>query len=209
MRSDRASETVKAGPTNVMATLVLGALILTLSASGPGAAAAGESTVTVRIQTLAVSPQDGVLWIGTAAGLLKSGDQGRTLSPVALPTKAGAAEVTAVGVSPRAPWVVYVATAGEGIFRSEDGGAKWVAASGGLDALDVRGLAIAPNDGRLHAQVRGKGLFRSMDGARTWARVDNGPAGTLHTLASVNISTGMGGIFLYAATDQGLVRGPD
>ena len=53
-------------------------------------------------------------------------------------------------------------------------------------------------------------LFRSsMDGARSWERVDDGPTGTMYTLASVNIPTGMGGIFLYAATDQGLVKGPD
>jgi len=31
----------------------------------------------------------------------------------------------------------------------------------------------------------------------------------MHALASVNIPTGMGGIFLYAATDHGLLRGAD
>jgi hypothetical protein len=82
-------------------------------------------------------------------------------------------------------------------------------ANTGLDGLDVLGLAVAPNDGRLHAQVRGKGLYRSFDGARTWERVDPGPKGTLSHLASVNVSTGMGGTFLDATTDQGLVRGPD
>ena len=57
--------------------------------------------------------------------------------------------------------------------------------------------------------VAQSGTTWSFDGARAWARVDDGPKGTMHHLASVNVSTGMGGIFLYAVTDQGLVRGPD
>lgn len=183
--------------------LALGTVILTLVVSPLATAEPG------RITTLALSPQDGTLWVGTAQGLFRSGDQGRTLTPVTLPGAATSREVTAVAVAPASSKAVYVATAGEGIFRSEDGGRTWAAANQGLDALDVRGLALSPTDGRLHAQVRGKGLFRSSNGARTWERVDNGPAGVLYTLASVNISTGMGGIFLYAATEQGLVRGPD
>lgn len=209
MVSDNARRTRKAGATCLAATLVLGALVLALGASGSVAAGADEGAATARITTLAVNPQGGTLWVGTARGLFRSGDQGRTLASVSLPAKARAAEVTAVAVEPRYALAVYAATAGQGIFRSEDGGKRWMAANSGLDGLDIRGLAIAPNDGRLHAQVQGKGLFRSFDGGRAWERVDNGPAGTMHTLASVNIDTGMGGIFLYAATDQGLVRGPD
>ncbi len=192
----------------LVATLVFGSL-QALAVSAPVEASAGESGATARITTLALSPQDGALWIGTAQGLYRSADQGRTRALVILPAKASPTEVTGVAVGPRSPWTVYAATAGEGLFKSEDGGKSWVPANSGLDGLDIRGLAVAPNDGRLHAQVRGKGLFRSMDSARSWGRVDNGPAGAMYTLASVNVPTGMGGIFLYAATDQGLLRGPD
>ncbi len=189
--------------------LALAAIALPLSVGWPIVAGAQASPVVGRITALAVSPHDGVLWVGTGQGLRKSADEGRTLQEVALPATATAAGITAVAVDPRTPLVVYVVTGGAGIFRSEDLGGSWTAANAGLDGLDVRGLAVAPNDGRLHAQVRGKGLYRSFDGARGWERVDDGPKGTLHHLASVNLSTGMGGIFLYAATDQGLVRGPD
>ena len=190
-------------------TRAVAAVILTLSVGWPVVAGAQESPATGRITALAVSPHDGALWVATGQGLRKSGDQGRTLQGVALPATATTAGITAVAVDPRTPGVVYVATGGAGMFRSEDLGASWSAANAGLGGLDVRGLAVAPNDGRLHAQVRGKGLYRSFDGARGWEWVDDGPKGTMHTLASVNLSTGMGGIFLYAATDQGLVRGPD
>ena len=190
-------------------TLAVAAAIPVLYVGWPVATGAQEHPAIGRITALAVSAHDGALWVATGQGLRKSGDQGRTLQGVALPATATAAGITAVAVDPRTPRVVYVATGGAGVFRSEDLGARWSAANTGLDGLDVRGLAVAPNDGRLHAQVRGKGLYRSFDGARAWERVDDGPKGTMHTLASVNISTGMGGIFLYAATDQGLVRGPD
>jgi photosystem II stability/assembly factor-like uncharacterized protein len=183
--------------------------LLTLSAVWPVVAGAQGSPAPGPVTALAATPHDGTLWVATGQALRRSGDQGRTLQGVALPAKATAARISAVAVDPRMPRVVYVATGGAGIFRSEDLGATWTAANTGLDGLDVRGLAVAPNDGRLHAQVHGKGLYRSFDGARAWERVDNGPKGTMHHLASVNISTGMGGIFLYAATDQGLVRGPD
>jgi len=183
--------------------LTLGAVVLALVVSPLALAGPGQITA------LAVSPRDGMRWIGTPQGLFRSGDEGRTLTPVALPGPAASPEVTAVALESRARRAIYVATSGEGIFKSEDGGKTWAAANQGLAGLDVRGLAISPADGRLHAQVVGRGLFRSFDGAHIWERVDNGPAGVLHTLASVNISTGMGGIFLYAATDRGLVRGPD
>lgn len=179
------------------------ALLLGLALGPWPAVAAGPA----RITSLALNPSDGTLWVGTAGGLLRSADQGRTLTPVPLPGQATG--ISAVAVAPRPPGTVYVATGGAGVFRSEDGGTSWAAANTGLDGLDIRGLAVAPIDGRLHAQVQGKGLFRSFDGGRSWERVDDGPKGTLYTLASVNIPTGMGGIFLYAATHQGLVRGPD
>ena len=42
-----------------------------------------------------------------------------------------------------------------------------------------------------------------------WTRVDDGPGGEVKVLASVNIPTGMGGIWLYAGTAEGLQRNPD
>ena len=199
-----------------LTTFVFAALLQAISAGGPVVAGAGEGPATAPITALAVNSQDGTLWIGTPRGLLRSADQGRTVTSVVLPTKVPAAEVTAVAVEFRSPWAVYVATGGEGIFKSEDGGKSWAAVNSGLAGLNARALALAPNDGRLHAQVRDEGLFVSKDGARSWKRaagmsggLANGPAGTMSTLASVNMSNGMGGIFLYAATDQGLAKGPD
>ena len=183
--------------------LVVAVLVLFLGPAGSALADPGAITA------LAVSPGDGLLWVGAAEGLLRSADRGRTLRPVALPITMRALEITAVGRAPGAHGTVYVATGGEGVFRSEDEGTIWVASNVGLGALDVRGLAVSPRDGRLYAQVPGKGLYRSVNGAEQWHWVDHGPVGALHALASVNMPSGMGGIYLYAATGEGLLRNPD
>ena len=74
-------------------------------------------------------------------------------------------------------------------------------------------LKIDPNaPDKVHAAVRekGSGSYRTTTGAEGgWVRVDDGPVGETKALVSVNIPTGMGGIFLYAGTGEGLLRNPD
>jgi hypothetical protein len=108
--------------------------------------------------------------------------------------------------------VIYIGTHEAGVLKTTSGGKSWTAVSAGLRGLDVHGLAVDPNaPDKLHALVReqGAGLYRTTDGGQKWVRVDDGPAGETKILASVNIPTGMGGIFLYAGTGEGLQRAPD
>ena len=161
------------------------------------------------IRSLAVDPPGDVLFVAGGSGLSQSRDRGRTLTPVPLPPARGK-RVTAVVLDWGGGGPLYVATDGAGVLRSRDGGRTWEVASKGLESREVVGLALDPRARqKLHAMTRNKGLFRTEDGGESWERVDDGPAGTVYVLASVNISTGMGGIFLYAGADQGLFRGPD
>ena len=76
----------------------------------------------------------------------------------------------------------------------------------------MHGLAVDPNAAsKLHALVRdkGQGVYRTTNGGQKWVRVDDGPGGETKVLASVNLATGMGGIYLYAGTADGLQRNPD
>ena len=80
----------------------------------------------------------------------------------------------------------------------------------------MHGLAVDPNAAtKLHALVRDKnqgvyqGVDRTTNGGHKWVRVDDGPGGETRVLASVNLATGMGGIYLYAGTADGLQRNPD
>lgn len=84
-------------------------------------------------------------------------------------------------------------------------------ASDGLAGEATEAFAIAANDSKiLYVWVLGNGLYRSKDAAASWQRVDDGPTQQeIRSLASVGTTTGMGGIWLYAGLDTGIVRSPD
>lgn len=152
------------------------------------------------------------LWLGAHTGLYRSEDAGRTWRKVALPGGHHGPDVMTLAVHPSEPSIVYVGTHEAGVLKTVDGGKAWKAVNAGLGGVDVHGLAVDPNaPHKLYALVRDKapGLYRSTDNSGKWVRVDDGPAGETKVLASVNIPTGMGGIFLYAGTADGLQKSPD
>ena len=164
------------------------------------------------VHALAFDAAGHALWLGGHAGLFRSEDGGQSWTKVALPVRHEAVDVMAVTPHPRDANTVYIATHEAGVLKTTDGGRSWFEVNTGLRGHDVHGLAIDPNaPDKLHALVRdkGEGLYRSSNGGRNWARVDDGPGGETKILASVNLATGMGGIYLYAGTGEGLLRNPD
>ena len=173
----------------------------------PGGAASFE-----HIHALALDAEGRSLFLGAHTGLFRSEDGGRSWQKVALPTTHPHLDVMAIATDPKDPRVLYVGTHEAGVFKTTDGGATWTEVNTGLGGADVHGLAVDPNaPAKLHAAVRekGEGIYRTTDGGGKWVRVDDGPAGEVKVLASVNIPTGMGGIWLYAGTAEGLQRNPD
>jgi photosystem II stability/assembly factor-like uncharacterized protein len=152
------------------------------------------------------------LFLGAHTGFFRSEDGGRSWKTVPLSTKHSHLDVMAVTPDPRDPKTLYIGTHEAGVLKSTDGGVNWKEANNGLGGLDVHGIAIDPNmPFKLHAAVRekGDGTYRTTDQGGRWIRVDDGPQGEVKVLTSVNISTGMGGIFLYAGTSTGLQRSAD
>lgn len=194
-----------------MRTLGIFVGVLVIGAS-PLAFAAGEKHSFEHVHALAMDTEGRTLFLGAHTGLFRSEDGGRSWRKVALPATHAHLDVMAVTTDPRDPGTIYVGSHEAGVFRSRDGGTTWSDANAGLGGFDVHGLAIDPNSPqKLHAAVRekGEGIYRTMDGGKRWTRVDDGPGGEVKILASVNIPTGMGGIFLYAGTAEGLQRNPD
>ncbi len=163
------------------------------------------------VHALATGAEGRTLFLGAHTGLFRSDDGGRSWKKVALSAKQSGFDVMAVTPDPKEPKTIYVATHEAGVFKSTDGGTTWKEINTGLGGPDVHGLAIDPNDSKLHVLVRekGEGIYRSTNGGGKWTRVDDGPGGEVKVLTSVNIPTGMGGIFLYAGTAEGLQRSPD
>ncbi len=191
-------------------------LALVLLGVVPAVVLSGESgrpTPTFEhVHALAFNAAGGALWLGAHTGLYRSEDSGRTWQKVQVPVQGHGPDVMAIAAHPAEADLLYVGTHEAGVMRTANGGKTWVAVNTGLRGLDVHGLAIDPNvPAKLHALVRetGAGVYRTSDGGQKWVRVDDGPAGETKILASVNIPTGMGGIFLYAGTGEGLQRNPD
>jgi len=80
---------------------------------------------------------------------------------------------------------------------------------GGLPTGTVNGFAVDPSNANVMYVAMRDGIFRSTNGGQKWVRVDDGPGGETKVLTSVNLATGMGGIYLYAGTAEGLQRDPD
>ena len=164
------------------------------------------------VHAVAMDAEGRTLFLGAHTGLFRSDDRGRSWKKVEMSATRSGFDVMGVTPDPRDPKTIYVATHEAGVFKSTDGGTTWKEVNSGLGGPDVHGLAIDPNaPQKLHAAVRekGEGVYRTTDGGGKWTRVDDGPQGEVKVLTSVNISTGMGGIFLYGGTSTGLQRSPD
>ena len=201
-----AGEAMKSILLAMMAAGLIGAVGVALS---PGPAAASQDMD--HAHALVMVPGSHTLFLGTHNGILQSKDEGRTWVPVPLPGGPKGIDVMSLVADPSNPLVLYAGTHERGVLRSRDGGKTWEDVSIGLGGQDVHALSIDPNRPKvLHAWVVGKGLYRTTDGAVKWLRVDDGPENPeVKALTSVNIPTGMGGIFLYAGTATGLHRNPD
>lgn len=164
------------------------------------------------VHALTMAADGRSLFLGAHTGLFRSEDGGRTWKKVALSEKHPHLDVMTVTPNPKDFKTIYVGTHEAGIFKSTDGGSTWKQVNNGLGGMDANGLAVDPNNpSKLHVAIRdkGDGIYRTSDGGAKWTRVDDGPEGEVKVLKSVNISTGMGGIFLYAGTSTGLQKSPD
>lgn len=164
------------------------------------------------VHALALDSSGQSLFLGAHTGLFRSEDAGRNWKKVALSEKRSHLDVMTVTPDPQDPKTIYVGTHEAGVFKSTDGGMTWKQVNNGLGGMDAHGLAVDPNNpSKLHVVIRdkGDGIYRTTDGGAKWTRVDDGPEGEVKVMRSVNIPTGMGGIFLYAGTSTGLQRSPD
>ncbi len=156
----------------------------------------GSSAPVLSLLSSRYPQSDPTLFVGTADGLLKSEDGGRTFAPTSL-------QGTPVF---RLEWPgpALVTATGHGVLISSDGGAHFVGPGQGLPGGDVRALALSSFfavDPVLFAGVGQAGVFRSSDGGKTWVSVG---------LAGQRVGDLIWlGPFLYAATDGGLFRSED
>ena len=171
----------------------------------PGAARAVGGAADIRALAF-----DGDTLLAAGATLWTSPNGGGTWQERPAP-----APVTSIATHPARAGRVLVGMGQEGVAVSDDGGTSWSARDAGLAAGEVTALAVAAgNPDMLYATVRDDGLWKSEDAGKTWSFVMDRPwlneaERDPLTLASVDLETGMGGIWIYAGTEKGLTRVPD
>ena len=90
-------------------------------------------------------------------------------------------EARQIASDPRNPQTVYALLAARGIFRSEDGGARWHALGKGTFPTRGRFLtfAVSASNGSLVYVGTDRGMYRSDDNGETWLAANEGlPPGT-------------------------------
>jgi photosystem II stability/assembly factor-like uncharacterized protein len=133
-----------------------------------------------------IPDQPDTYYFGAAGGgVWKTTDSGRTWQPI---FDQGPSVIGALAIAPSNPNVIYVGTgqvttrydmgAGEGVFKSTDGGATWT--SIGLQAtrhigsiwVDPRNpdIVLVAAFGHMFGPNPERGVFRSVDGGKTWTK---------------------------------------
>ncbi|WP_235191367.1 sialidase family protein [Palleronia rufa] len=153
---------------------------------------------------------DGDALLSAGGTLSTSTDGGATWSERALPGR-----VLALATHRDRPGRVVAGLAEGGVGFSEDGGATWRVGTAGLPDGAVNAVAIGSRDPDLiYAAIPGDGLYKSEDAGESWTLamdrpwLDEAERDPL-ALVSVDLDTGMGGIWIYAGTETGLTRVPD
>lgn len=149
----------------------------------------GPALMSGRIADIAIHPEDDSLWyvaVGSG-GVWKTRNAGTTWTPIF--DDQASYSIGCVAIDPNAPDVVWVGTGenvggrhvgfGDGIYRSEDGGAHWK--NMGLEeSLHISEIVIHPENsdviwvaaqGPLWSRGGQRGVYRTLDGGESWERV--------------------------------------
>jgi photosystem II stability/assembly factor-like uncharacterized protein len=108
--------------------------------------------------------------------------------------------VQGLAIDPQNPSTIY-AGAGNGVFKSTDGGASWYRVNSGI--LSVSTLVIDPQTPSIvYAGSLGGGVFKSMDGGANWSSASAG----LRTFVGVLAIDPQNPNTLYAGTEGGVFK---
>jgi photosystem II stability/assembly factor-like uncharacterized protein len=113
-------------------------------------------------------PSGDTIWLAGHMVFKKSTDAGTSwhdVRPAGLPSL----DIHGFAVDPRKTDTLYAAVAGEGLYRSTDGGRSFSLVSKQVGG-NVFALAVT-SDGRILAGDLQRGLFESRDGGKSWQQV--------------------------------------
>ena len=149
----------------LLTCIALWGLLTTATIWGQGGPPGG------RIFDLLADPaEQHVVFAVTANGIFRTDNGGLSWGP----SSNGLTTVSTSAIV-RAQDRLYLGTTLDGVFRSDDGAMNWRRVSDGLETLEIRSLAVDPNNADvLYAGTRNGGIFMTDNGGTGWIKVNNG-----------------------------------
>ncbi|MBN2031383.1 T9SS type A sorting domain-containing protein [bacterium] len=119
---------------------------------------------------------DGVRTARASQGMYKSTDGGDNWQNITNNLPTSLLNIFCVAVHPTDCNTVYIGTWKDGLYKSADGGQNWVAKNSGLASMEVRSIAIDPqNPSILYIGLgEGGGIYKTIDAGEIWQEVNNG-----------------------------------
>jgi len=177
------------------------AALLSLSACGRGSEA---------IVVIALHPKNpDILYIATNDYIYKSRDEGRSWE--AISHGMSHSRVITMAIDPAYPATVYAGTKGDAVYKSYDGGQRWVSQRTGLDDVTVTSvvnqIVFNPRNNNGLFAATTMGVFESTDGGDTWIKR---MAGMKEILMVVTLAIDpLRPDVMYAGTSGGVYKSSD
>lgn len=160
------------------------------------------------IVSIALHPTNAnILYVATNESVYKTRDGGASWERMA--TDLSSYRVLSLALDPAHPASVYAGTMGDAVYKSPDGGQRWIAHNAGLKehVSVVNRFVFDPRDTETVYAATTVGVFRSTDGGRLW---DERMAGMkeVHIVFTLTMDPTRPQIF-YAGTSGGAYRSLD
>ena len=179
----------------------LGVMLTGLPACGRQSAA---------IVVIALHPKNpSILYIATNDYIYKSRDEGKSWE--AISHEMSYSRVIAMAIDPVYPAIVYAGTKGDAVYKSYDGGQRWVPLKTGLDDVTITSvvnqLVFDPGDNSHLWAATTMGIFESVDGGERWTKRMNGMKEVL-MVVTLAIHPARPDV-MYAGTSGGVYKSAD
>jgi photosystem II stability/assembly factor-like uncharacterized protein len=150
-----------------------------------------------------------ILYVATNEYIYKTRDEGSTWEKIT--GGMSHSRVIAIAIDPTSPAVVYAGTKGDAIYKSYDGGQRWVGKNNGLEDVTmtsvVNQIVFDPMNANHVFAATTMGIFESSDGGDTWKRRMEGMTEVL-MVVSIAIDP-VSPHVMYAGTSGGVYKSVD
>jgi photosystem II stability/assembly factor-like uncharacterized protein len=182
---------------SIQVCLLLSALLLAFGCDRPS-----ESVVSIAVHPTKPS----ILYVATNDAVFKSRDNGGSWSRM---PNFSARRVTTLAIDPKFPATVYAGTMGDAVYKSPDGGQRWLPHNVGLKehVSYVNQFVFHPQDSQTIFTATTVGAFISRDGGRSWTEQMAGMI-EVHIVVTLAINPQNSQV-LYAGTTGGAYKSID